>query len=90
MIGDIIYDVVRERQKEQEQLIKQAFLRHFGFPIEEVKDKHNFECRMNSKFVCEYCYKGEGFLLLDESDGLDIQKGVNYWRGTITAKYLMI
>lgn len=45
--------------------------------------------RSNST-VQEFRYKGEGFLLWDESDGLNVETGINYWRGTLTAKYLMI
>ena len=91
MLRDITNDIVRQRREEQERIIKQAFQKHFHFPFEEVEDMSSFEriIRSNST-VQEFRYKGEGFLLWDESEGLNVETGINYWRGTLTAKYLMI
>ena len=91
MIEDIITDVVRKRQQEQENIVKQAFLRHFGFPIEQVI--HDGELTIEVKQIAtvqRFCYKGECYLIWDETEGLTIEKGVNFWRGTLTAKYLFV
>lgn len=91
MIEDIIAEVVKKRQQEQEEIIKQAFLHHFHFPIDKVLHEGNL-CRkiMLNSTVQRFCYKGECFLLWDESEGFNVETGINYWRGTLTAKYLFV
>ena len=91
MIEDIITEAVRKRQQAQEEIIKQAFKRHFGFQIDDVLRDGEFSrvVTCNSR-VERFCYKGECFLLWDESDGLDVEQGINFWRGTLTAKYLFV
>ena len=91
MIQNIIDDAVRNRRKEQESILKEAFLRHFGFPFDEIKDKENLDRVIkDNPQVQIFRYRGEGFLLWDESDGFSVESGVNYWRGTLTAKYMML
>ena len=91
MIKDIINDVVRKRRQEQDKIIRQAFQHHFGFPIDKVLHDGGFTrvCVMGS-MVERFCYKDECFLLWDESEGLNVEQGVNFWRGTLTAKYLFV
>ena len=91
MIKDIINDIVKQRQEAQEEIIKKAFLHHFGFPIDKVLHEGNLSREiMQNSTVQRFCYKGECFLLWDESDGLNVETGNNLWRGTLTAKYLFV
>lgn len=91
MIDEIITEVVKKRQQEQEEIIKQAFLRHFHFPIDKVLHEGNLSrVIMQNSTVQKFCYKDECFLLWDESDGFNVETGVNYLRGTLTAKYLFV
>lgn len=91
MIDEIITEVVKKRLQEQEEIIKQAFLRHFGFPIDKVIHDGGFtRVRTANSMVERFCYKNECFLLWDESDGFVVEEGVNYWRGILTAKYLFV
>lgn len=91
MIDDIISNVVAKRLEEQERLIKEAFLHHFGFPIDKVIPNGEFtRVRTANSMVERFCYKNECFLLWDESDGFVVEEGVNCWRGTLTAKYLFV
>lgn len=91
MIDEIITEFVKKRQQEQEEIIKQAFLRHFGFPIDKVIPDGEFtRVRTANSIVERFCYKNECFLLWDESDGFVVEEGVNYWRGILTVKYLFV
>ena len=91
MIKDIINDIVKQRQEAQEEIIKKAFLHHFGFPIDKVIHEGNFSrVIMQNSAVQRFCYKDECFLLWDESEGLNVEQGVNCWQGTLTAKYLFV
>lgn len=91
MIEDIIAEAVKKRRQGQEEIIKQAFQRHFHFPIDKVLHEGNFSrVIMSNSTVQRFCYKGECFLLWDESEGFNVETGINYWRGTLTAKYLFV
>lgn len=91
MIEDIITDVVRKRRQEQENIVKQAFLRHFGFPIDKIMHDGDLSIVATPlSTVQRFCYKGECYLIWDETEGLTVEKGVNFWRGTLTAKYLFV
>lgn len=91
MIEDIINDVVKKRREGQEEIIKQAFLCHFGFPIDDVLHDGDFSRVItHNSAVQKFCYKNECFLLWDESEGLNVEQGVNFWRGTLNAKYLFV
>lgn len=91
MIEEIISDAVKRRRQGQEEIIKQAFLRHFGFPIDKViHDGELTRVRTANSMVERFCYKNECFLLWDESDGFVVEEGVNYWCGILTAKYLFV
>lgn len=91
MIKDIISETVRKRQQEQERIVKQAFLNHFGFPIDRALNDGGLSIVLTpTSTVQRFCYKGECFLIWDESEGLNVESGVNYWRGTLTVKYLFV
>lgn len=66
---DIISDLVRRMTKEQDATLCRAFEKHFGFPIAEVQDKENLECRITQGSpVKSFCYRGETFLYLYEPE----------------------
>ncbi len=91
MIEDIITEAARKRQQCQDEIIKQAFQQHFHFPIDEVLHDGNLSrVIMQNSTVQRFCYKGECFLLWDESEGFNVETGINYWRGILTAKYLFV
>lgn len=91
MIEDIITEAVRKRRQGQEEIIKQAFQQHFHFPIDKVLHEGNLSrVIMSNSTVQRFCYKDECFLLWDESEGLNVEQGVNCWQGTLTAKYLFV
>lgn len=91
MIEDIIAEAVKKRRQEQDEIIKQAFQQHFHFPIDKVLHEGNLSrVIMQNSTVQRFCYKGECFLLWDESEGFNVETGINYWRGTLTAKYLFV
>ena len=91
MFDDIISKLVEERRKGQETIIKQAFLAHFGFPIDTVLHSGDLDIAIRQgSNVQQFRYKGECYLLWDESEGLDIREGVNCWNATLTVKYLFV
>lgn len=85
-----ISEAIRKLIQTQEEIIRQAFLNHFGFPIDNVLHDGDLTIviKQNSA-IKRFCYKNECYLIWDESDGLKIEDGVNYSRFTLTAKYLM-
>ena len=91
MIEEIINDVVKKRRQEQENIVKQAFLHHFKFPIDKIIHDGDLSIVISPQSAIQkFCYKNECFLLWDESDGFNVETGVNFWRGTLTAKYLFV
>lgn len=91
MIDEIITEVVKKRRQEQEEIIKQAFFRHFHFSIDKVLHEGNLSrVIMQNSTVQRFCYKGECFLLWDESEALNTEFGVNFCRVTLTSKYLFV
>lgn len=87
---EIIADAVKKQLDEQERILRQAFLNHFGYSFEQA-DKTKFDrvTVINSP-VQQFRYDSETFLLWDESEEPEYQSGVNFWRCTCTAKYLMV
>lgn len=53
-------------QKQQEGIIEEAFLEHFGFPMSEVKNDKEFRyiCAFSDPFDY-FSYKGEKFLAME-------------------------
>lgn len=90
MNKDIISEVVAKRLAERERLIKEAFLRHFGFPIDEA-DKNGLERLVfQREHLQEFRYMGEGFLLYDEDSEFKVESGEDRWTAVMTSKYRMI
>ena len=91
MIDDMIGNVVAKRREEQERLIKEAFLHHFGFPIDEVHDKSKLDRVIEQGSpVQRFRYCGQTFFIWDESDGFNVETGTNYCRLILNAKYLFV
>ena len=90
MIHDIISDIVKKRRQSQEEIVKQAFLAHFGFQLEEAHYPDLSRVIKAGSSVQRFCYKDECFLLWDESGGLNVENGVDFWRGTLTVEYMFV
>lgn len=90
LLSRIILDLVKKHNDEQEKIIRQAFERHFGFPIEKAdKSKLDRAAEFGST-IEQYRYKKETFLLWDNSLEPEVTNGVNFTNFSITSKYLMV
>jgi len=62
-IENIVDDAIAEFSKKQETVIRDAFLHHFGFPLEDVQDKEELEhIIVEGQDVSSFRYHGETFL----------------------------
>ena len=77
------------RVAEQDRIIQDSFRKHFGFPITEVKDVGNL-VRESVGFntIHEFKYNGETFLLLDLSEGVDVEQKNGSYEATMSIRYL--
>jgi len=71
---NIIKDAIAEMHKGQDTIIRNAFQKHFGFPLEEVKDKENLEhIIVQGEPISSFRYRGETFLYW--KDEMDFEQG---------------
>lgn len=87
---EIISDAVKKQCDEQETIIRQAFERHFGFPIEKADKSKLDRATVFGSTIEQYRYKEETFLLFDHSLVPEVTSGVNFTNVSITSKYLMV
>ena len=87
---ETISDAVKKHIDEQEKIIRQAFERHFGFPIGKA-DKSKFD-RLTEfgSTIEQYRYNEETFLLWDNSLAPEVTSGVNFTNFSITSRYMMV
>lgn len=87
-INELLNDAVRKAQQGREEIIKGAFLEHFGVPIETIDDIQNLErIVQHGNPVSSYRYRGETFLFLKEEFDFSFSRG-HYRRSfTITVSY---
>ena len=86
---ECINEMVERRIKEQDRIIKDSFQKHFGFPIIEVKDTENFSREsIVLSTIQEFKYRGETFLLIDLSEGVDVQSKNGNYEATMSIRYL--
>ena len=58
---------------EKDEILKDAFLSHFGFAIEEVEDKENLEhIIVNGEPISSFRYRGETFLYMQDKPDYEI------------------
>lgn len=87
---ETISDAVKKHIDEQEKIIRQAFERHFGFPIEKAdKSKLDRVAEFGST-IEQYRYNEETFLLWDNNLVPEVTSGVNYSNFSITSRYMMV
>ena len=83
-MNNYLENAIKEMVRKEEEIILNAFHKHFGFPISEVKDKENLERRITEgNSVEEYRYRDETFLYLDRTPKFD-KKAEEY---TITMNF---
>lgn len=87
---EVIADAVRKQLEEQERILKQAFQNHFGYPFEKADKTKLDRVTVIGSPVQQFRYDSETFLLWDDSEEPYYESGVNYWRCTHTAKYLIV
>ena len=87
---EVIFDAVKKQMDEQENIIRQAFEQHFGFPIEQADKSKLDRARVFGSSVEQFRYNEETFLLWDNSLEPEVTNGVNFTNFSITSKYLMV
>ena len=89
-IDHTIDQVIKKQTSMLDNLLQEAFLEHFGFPLNEVKDTENLEhIIVEGDPVESFRYHGETFLYWQKGT-LDhqISKSGDNYDVTITFKYL--
>lgn len=87
---EIIADAVKKQFDEQEKILRQAFERHFGFPIEQADKSKLDRARVLGVSVEQFRYNEETFLLWDNSLVPEVTNGVNFTNFSITSRYMMV
>lgn len=89
MMKEILQDMIRQKMRNQENIIREAFEKHFGFPLEPVlkTETEKFERRIIEGDPMEaYTYNGETFLYISREPELSNEGE----RITITHYYQMV
>ena len=86
---EVIFDAVKKQMDEQEKIIRQAFERHFGFPIEKADKSKLDRATVLGSTVEQYRYNEETFLLWDNNSP-EVTSGVNYTNFSVTTRFLMV
>lgn len=87
---EVIFDAVKKQMDEKENIIRQAFELHFGFPIEKADKSKLYRATVFGSTIEQYRYKEETFLLWDNSLVPEVTNGVKFTNFSITSKYLMV
>lgn len=75
-IEDIVGNAMADSRKKQDSVLRDAFLHHFGFPLEQVQDKENLEhIVVEGQDVSSFRYRGETFLYW--KDEFDVKETVD-------------
>ena len=90
ILHETISDAVKKHIDEQEKIIRQAFERHFGFPIEQADKSKLYRATEFGSTIEQYRYNEETFLLWDNSLVPEVTSGVNYSNFSITTRYMMV
>ena len=90
ILHETISDAVKKHIDEQEKIIRQAFERHFGFPIEQADKSKLYRDTEFGSTIEQYRYNEETFLLWDNSLVPEVTSGVNYSNFSITTRYMMV
>ena len=85
---ECVNEMVKRRVAEQDRIIQDSFRKHFGFPITDVKDVGNLVREsVGINTIQEFKYNGETFLLLDLSEGVDVDKKNDSYEVTMSINY---
>ncbi len=75
-IEDTIGNALADFHKKQDTVIRDAFHKHFGFPLEDVQDKENLEhIVVEGQEISSFRYRGETFLYW--KDNYDFERTVD-------------
>lgn len=87
---EILYNAVKKQLDEQEKILRQAFERHFGFPIEKADKSKLDRATVIGSSVEQFRYNQETFLLWDNTMDPEVRSGVNFTDFSITSRYMMV
>jgi hypothetical protein len=88
-MNECIDEMIKRRVAEQDRIIKDSFRKHFGYPITELKDTENLSREsIIPRTIQEFKYKGETFLLIDFSEGVDVQNKDGNYEAIMSIRYL--
>ena len=88
----LIDTAIKQHCNSTAEIIRSAFLHHFGFPITDVRDGENLELLSSVKGVESYRYRGETFLYIEQTEiRVDPYKEKPEWpQFTVTTKYIAV
>ena len=91
----LIDTAIKQHCDNTAEIIRSAFLHHFGFPITDVRDGENLEhlIPVNTKGVESYRYRGETFLYIAQTKEIQVDpyKEKPEWpQFTVTTKYIEV
>ena len=70
----VVNQPLNEFTNKKEELIKEAFLEHFGFELSDVKDKENLEHLVfNEQPISSFRYRGETFLYWQDNPDYKVE-----------------
>ena len=87
-IDHITDQVIKKQTSMLDNLLQEAFLEHFGFPLNEVKDTENLEhIIVEGNSVESFRYRGETFSLWQRGTyDIQIKKSVDNYEVTLVSK----
>lgn len=84
----LLHDSIRKAQQGREDIIKEAFLEHFGVPIETIDDTENLEHIVVHGYpISSYRYRGETFLYLKDDLDFSFNGDADSCSFTLTVNY---
>lgn len=92
MNDELLKDLVRKKNTKMDEIIRDAFKEHFGFPLESVTDKENLELReFQGSPILEFRYQDRTFLFWEKSDGVTMEDvGQDAIQVTMTSRFLKV
>lgn len=87
----LLHDSIRKAQQGREDIIKEAFIEHFGMPIETIDDTENLEhIVVRGEPISSYRYRGETFLYLKDDLDFSFNGDADRRSFTLTVSYYKV
>ena len=84
----LIADLARQHVRSIDRVIEQAFEKHFGFPLSEVREKGSLEVvHYQDSPIEDYRYRGEVFLQFERSENIVVENDGSCAKVTMTSRY---